>query len=129
MKTYENKRYDVQAKRRGTDEKWTEWTKVDNYQKAVNHACHAEEVGYLAKVVVQEKQIEELWDILGKNEYEKADAVFDAGFRKRSIVERDLILKIDQMICCHANGDIDDKRLYLLFDKLKKEYLGEENED
>ena len=37
-------------------------------------------------------------------------------------VAREIILEIDELICCHANGDIDDKRLYILFDELKKKY-------
>jgi hypothetical protein len=41
-------------------------------------------------------------------------------------VAREIILEIDTLICCHANGDIDDKRLYILFDQLKKKYIGGE---
>ena len=37
-------------------------------------------------------------------------------------IAREIILEIDTLICCHANGDIDDKRLYRLFDELKKKY-------
>lgn len=40
----------------------------------------------------------------------------------RAEVAREIILEIDELICCHANGDIDDKRLYILFDELKKKY-------
>ena len=121
---FKRKRYTVYAKRKNSNERWTVWVDVNNYQQAVNHACKVEEAGYLAKIEVREKQIEELWEILGKNEYEKADAVFDAGFRNQGDAVREIILKIDQMICCHANGNIDDKRLYKLFDKLKMRYLG-----
>ena len=42
----------------------------------------------------------------------------------KSKVVREIILEIDTLICCHANGDIDDKRLYVLFDELKKKYIG-----
>ena len=42
----------------------------------------------------------------------------------KSEVAREIILEIDTLICCHANGDIDDKRLYVLFDELKKKYIG-----
>ena len=41
-------------------------------------------------------------------------------------VAREIILEIDTLICCHANGDIDDKNLYMLFDELKKKYIGGE---
>ena len=123
MGKFKRGRYTVKAKRKDSNEQWTDWTDVNNYQDAVNHACKVEEAGYLAKIVVREKQIEELWEILGKEEHEKADAIFDAGFRNQNEFIKDIILKIDQMICCHANGDIDDKRLYELFDRLKMRHL------
>ena len=44
--------------------------------------------------------------------------------KKKSEVAKEIILEIDTLICCHANGDIDDKRLYLLFDEIKKEIHG-----
>ena len=44
---------------------------------------------------------------------------YDIG---RKEAAREIILEIDTLICCHANGDIDDKRLYILFDELKKKY-------
>lgn len=40
----------------------------------------------------------------------------------RREIAREIVLEIDALICCHANGDIDDKRLYMLFDELKKKY-------
>ena len=40
----------------------------------------------------------------------------------KSEVAREIILDVDTLICCHANGDIDDKNLYILFDELKKKY-------
>lgn len=123
MKKFSRKRYTVLAKRKNTDEPWSDWTDTDNYQRAVHHACRAEEAGYCAKIIVREKQIEELLSILGMYEHEKADAVLDAGFCKQNDVVREIILKIDELICCHANGDIDNERLYMVFDKLKKKYL------
>ena len=49
MKKFGRKRYTVLA-RRNTNEKWTDWTDVDNYHDAVNHSRHVEELGYLAKI-------------------------------------------------------------------------------
>ena len=46
----------------------------------------------------------------------------------KSEVARGIILEIDTLICCHANGDIDDKNLYIFFDKLKKKYTEGTNE-
>lgn len=48
---YKHKRFKVQAKRKGTNEKWTEWTIVDEYETASKHAKRAEEAGYDAKIV------------------------------------------------------------------------------
>lgn len=122
MKKFRRKRYTVQAKRRNTDEPWSDWTDTNNYRQAVNHACHVEEVGYLATIVVREKQVEELWDILGKNEHEKVDAILDAGFRKQNEVAKDILGIMEQMISCYINGDIDDETFNSLFNKLKKKY-------
>lgn len=127
MKKFNRKRYTVQAKRRNTLERWTDWADTDNYKRAIHHACRVEELGYQANIVVRETSINDLLDILGEYAYDKVDAILDAGFCKRDEVVREIILQIDQMICCHANGDIDDKRLYKLFDRLKKTYL--EGED
>ena len=124
MKKFESKRYSVQAKRKDTNEKWTEWTSVDNYLEAVRHACHVEEVGYAANIVVKDKAVEELRNIFG-NSFESADyadAVLDAGFRKESEVIREVMSDMDKLIDCHSTGDIDDRNLYLLFEKLKKKY-------
>ncbi len=124
MIKFEFKRYCVKAKRKNTNERWTEWTNVDNYREAVRHSCRVEELGYAAKIVVQDKAVEELRGIFG-NSYESADyadAVLDAGFRKQSEVIGEVMSDVANMINCHANGDIDDKKLYLLFEKLKKKY-------
>ena len=50
------------------------------------------------------------------------DVFPEADVAPRAEVAREIILEIDELICCHANGDIDDKRLYILFDELKKKY-------
>ena len=124
MKKFESKRYHVKAKRKNTDEKWSKWTNVDNYREAEKHACHIEELGYAAKIVVKDEAVLELRNIFG-NSYESADyadAVLDAGFCKRSEIIREIMLDLDTLIDCHVNGDIDDKNLYQRFEKLKKKY-------
>ena len=47
-----------------------------------------------------------------------------ADVAPKSEVAREIILEIDLLICCHANGDINDRRLYSCFDDLKKKYVG-----
>lgn len=132
MKKFESKRYTVQAKRRNTHEPWSEWTNIDNYRDAVNHACHVEELGYAAKIVVKDEAVEELRSILGGNSFqsaEYADAILDAGFRKESEVIKEVMSEVNTLINCHANGDIDDKNLYIFFEKIKKRYNYSEDND
>lgn len=85
------------------------------------------------------KELDELAEELSDLIVEK-DYLFDEVVRLRDTIEvyeetsgskqaktevaREIILEIDTLICCHANGDIDDKRLYILFDELKKKYIG-----
>lgn len=47
----EEREYKVQAKRKDTDEQWTEWSIVDDYDEAVKHAKRAEELGYCSRIV------------------------------------------------------------------------------
>lgn len=49
-------RYIVQAKRKNTDEKWSDWTTVDDYDEAVRHANHVTEVGYESRIVDREEK-------------------------------------------------------------------------
>lgn len=48
---YRHKRFSVEAKRKGTDEKWSEWTIVDDYDEAVKHRNRAAELGYCARII------------------------------------------------------------------------------
>ena len=69
-------------------------------------------------------------DLLVGNNAEFAKEIINrtpaADVAPREEVAREIILEIDTLICCHANGDIDDKRLYILFDELKKKYVEDE---
>ena len=49
--TVEVKRYKILARRKHTQEPWTNWTFADSYEEAVKHAKHIEESGYLARIV------------------------------------------------------------------------------
>jgi hypothetical protein len=122
MKEMETKRYNIRAKRKDKDEPWTEWTCVDNYQDAIKHMVKIEELGFKSKIIPSD-EVRALWEILGGHETEKTDAILDAGFRKQDDAVRDIILEIDELLCCHANGSVSDERLYRVFDKLKKKYL------
>lgn len=124
------KRYLIQAKRKNTKQPWSEWTSVDNYRRAEHHAKRVEELGYSTRIEI-DPQVKELWAILnGSNQaIEQTDAILDANFRKYEVVAREIILEIDLLLCCHANGDIDDKTLYILFDEFKKKYTAEETNE
>lgn len=56
-------------------------------------------------------------------EKEKAIAEFHTCIKNEGAKEA--ILKIDEMLCHHANGDIDDKELYRLFGDFKKKIVEE----
>ena len=63
------------------------------------------------------------------NIHDATETAYRNGYEKaKAEVAREIILEIDTLICCHANGDIDDKRLYILFDELKKKYTEGTNE-
>ena len=68
MKKFGRKRYTILAKRRNSKEKWSDWTDVGNYRDAVNHACKVEELGYAAKIVVNDKDVEVLRNIFGNSQ-------------------------------------------------------------
>lgn len=92
------KRYCIKARRKDTKEPWSTWTEVDSYRQAEEHAEHVSEIGYFSKISVNEKGVKELWGILAKagviNITEQADVIFDAGFRLRSVVARQVANEI-----------------------------------
>lgn len=90
------KRYSVKAKRK-KEKGWSEWTPIDNYQRAIQHFHHVEELGYDAKITINEAGVEELWDLLG-GDTELADKIFDAKFRKESRVAKEILAKIHEVI-------------------------------
>ena len=114
------KRYSIMAKRRDTNEEWTDWTEADTYEKAEEHARYCESVGYAAKVQADDALVE-LWGILGGKSYENAktaDAIYDAGFRKESAVVAKMAKRIDQFFahairnCVKAIRDAKDEEDY-----------------
>ena len=48
---YKHKRFSVQAKRKDTAEKWSDWTIVDDYDDAVEHCKRIEKLGYESRIV------------------------------------------------------------------------------
>ena len=48
---FKYRRYTVMAKRKNTDEPWTDWTNADDYESAVKHANRVEELGYSSKII------------------------------------------------------------------------------
>lgn len=89
------KRYVIQAKRKMSED-WCEWTLADTYSQAEKHACYIEELGYSARIIVREKGFEELWDIIDAHQgtQEIADAIFDAGYCKRSEIVREIFAEL-----------------------------------
>ena len=79
---YREKRYRIQAKRKDTDEQWTEWTIVDDYDEAVKHFKQIEELGYSARIVDKSgianvvKMLEEEYEKAQKLDYVKNPLAF-----------------------------------------------------
>lgn len=44
-------KYEVQAKRKGANERWTAWAKTATHEEAEEHAAKAEAAGYLARIL------------------------------------------------------------------------------
>ena len=90
-------RYNIQAKRKNTDEEWSAWTEADNYRRAEHHAAYVEEAGYDSKIVA-ERGIRKLWKILGDSYEAKdlADAIYDAGFRLKDKVAKKIFEDIER---------------------------------
>ena len=111
-KFYKETRYDVQAKRRDSNEKWSEWTKVNSYREALKHAKHIMELGYLPNIVVKDVAVQELWEILDKgNEVmDSADAILDAGFCKQSKTAAEIFRRINE--CLHVVEKSLDKEIF-----------------
>lgn len=114
------KRYSVMAKRKDTNEEWTDWTEADTYEKAEEHARYCESVGYAAKVQADDDLVE-LWLILGgktPDNTKKADEIYDADFRKASVVAAKIAKRIDQFFahairsCVKAIRDAKDEEDY-----------------
>ena len=91
------RRYDVRAKRKHIEEPWSEWTKVDNYNRALHHAAHVEELGYSSKIEVN-CEVQALWNILGNGSTEKTDEILDAGFRLAPVLATEIFTMIHNRI-------------------------------
>lgn len=111
-KYFKRTRYNVRAKRRDTDEKWSEWTKVNSFRDAEKQVAKAENAGYSAKIEVTDKSVEELWKIL-ENTFDSkdgADAILNAGFRKPNEVIEEFIRHFNNYIgnCTFTAGQTFD---------------------
>jgi hypothetical protein len=93
-------RYVVKAKRRGTNEPWSEWTLVNDYYRAMHHLVKCETIGYDAELVIKEPAVEELWKLLSAegDVKEHTDAILDAGFRKEIVVAKEIFAKINELL-------------------------------
>lgn len=89
-------RYDIQAKRKNTNEEFTAWTETDNYKKAVGHVAYVEECGFLPNLVLSD-EVKTLWGVLGEDEKgkEQTDAVLDKGFLLTGTVVNQILRSID----------------------------------
>ena len=128
-------RYEIEAKRRNTDESFTAWTVANNYGKALAHEAHVENLGYEARIVTH-PEVREMWDILsnvGGGVRVQADAIFDADFRKASTVRRSTTMLVSRTIlkklfAALESGDIESA-IFELADKYGVTLKTEDEED
>lgn len=99
-KYFKRMRYVVKAKRRGTNEPWSEWTLVNDYYRAMHHTVKCENAGYDAKMIIKDEAVEELWKLLAAegDVKEHTDAILDAGFRKETVVAKEIFAKINELL-------------------------------
>ena len=99
MKKFERKRYEIKAKRKDRVEPWSAWTEADNYNRAVHHSVHVEELGYRSKIVV-DSEVKALWDILGTSfeATEKTDEILGAGFRLTPVLAKEIFVEINKQL-------------------------------
>lgn len=74
-------RYYIKARRKNTDEKWSNWTHTNHYPTALKHVEHVRALGYDAKLTLTEA-VKQLWEILEghENKIELTEKILDAGF-------------------------------------------------
>lgn len=113
------KRYDIVAKRRNTDESWSAWSNTNDYEAACRIAAHCEEVGYASKIVINEKSVEKLWEILGEKGSKTADVILNSGFRMERDTARDIFAEIEKEITAALKSNY----------KAKKEHIENNNND
>ena len=133
MKRYavKTKRYAVMARRKNFKQPWSDWMESNNWNRAIEIACHVEELGYSSIIEITEPGINELWEILDTTcvAKEMTDAILDLGFRKQDAVINEFINRLGYYLkdIRFTPGQINDI-LYAL-KKVKEEMLrGEENE-
>lgn len=102
------KRYNIEAKRRNTDEEWSSWAVAKNYYKALEHEAHVEEVGYEGRTVIH-PEVKEIWAILGGDSggvKVTTDKIFDAGYRKASTVRAETERRVTRKVAKHILTEI-----------------------
>lgn len=81
---YKYKRYSVQANRKNSDEKWTEWAVTNNPDDAEKQRQKAEQFGYSARVIDKgEQSIENIVSDIVRDIFaeiaELRDSMYDFG--------------------------------------------------
>lgn len=107
-----HKRYQVQAKRKDeSKKKWAEWTEENHYKDAIVHAKRIEALGHCGRVIPCAAGVEKLWGILG-GDTDKADEIFDAGFRLESDTARTIFSSIDRAFLKKLKSLNDEINIY-----------------
>jgi hypothetical protein len=120
-------RYYIQAKRKGSDEKWSEWTEINDYQEAIYQVEWVCEVGYDSKLVVS-PAVQKLWDILDgfENKFELTDKILDAGFCLRDETVNRVMYDLKRIVHNKAVYPHDESYSFInlnVFDAVLQNYV------
>lgn len=119
-------KYYIQAKRKGTNEEWSEWTGAENYQRALEHVEYARKVGYDSRLVPS-RAVKRLWDILEgvENKIELTEKIIDADFCLRDEAVNATISNLKRAIHNKAVYPLDEDCSFInlkVFDAVLQSY-------
>lgn len=60
---------------------------------------------------------------------QKENVSMNVSCSTSDVILKDVIYQIDNLICCHAEGYIDDNCLYVSFDEIKRNVLKDGESD
>lgn len=104
-------RYKVMAKRKNTNERWTEWRDADTYNSAKEGTNHVERCGFVPKIFIKDEAVEKVWAILEGDgtTTEKTDAILDIKDKAVAEATRKMAENILKDILVAFEGECENK--------------------